>query len=168
MFDDEKFTTNDVIEALTRVFPFIEEERIQGFDEALAEFEKFIKDPPFFKFISKNRELHAIGDIEKASQWPTIEITDENRDKLELFAYVRYVLLVIKYTKQSYSWDENEKLRQLTKECLVLVGPATRNLLPKKIIHSLWALCAYTHTMHFCNVSFRIYDSIQIPNVMLL
>uniref|UniRef100_A0A914PP83 Uncharacterized protein n=1 Tax=Panagrolaimus davidi TaxID=227884 RepID=A0A914PP83_9BILA len=150
MFDDEKFTTNDVIEALTRVFPFIEHEKVIGFDQAWNDFEIFLKNPPFFKFEIKDKKLQPIGNFENANLWPSVEITAENREKLELFVYLRYVLLVIKYKKQTYSWEENEKLAQLAKECLVLSGPASRNLLPLKVIHSLWAICAYTHTMYFC------------------
>uniref|UniRef100_A0AC34GSF9 KIF-binding protein n=1 Tax=Panagrolaimus sp. ES5 TaxID=591445 RepID=A0AC34GSF9_9BILA len=83
---------------------------------------------------------------------PSVEITDENHEKLELFVYLRYVFLVIKYKKQAYTWEENEKLAQLAKECLVLSGPPEQKLLPLKIIHSLWAICAYTHTMYFCSL----------------
>ncbi|KAE9555056.1 hypothetical protein FO519_001717 [Halicephalobus sp. NKZ332] len=147
MFDDEKFATNDVIDTITKVFGFIDESNLDGTEEAMQKFDELIENPPLFHFTEANHELSFVGDFEEASNWSSLEITEQNRKDLELFAYFKYIFIVLKYRKAS---RESASWKKRVKECLVISGPSNRGLLPPQILHSLWAVCGYAYLNYFC------------------
>ena len=156
MFDDDKFATNDIIDTITKIFTFIDESDFEGVEEVMEKFDELVKNPPLFYFTEAEHELSFVGDLEEASNWPALDITEENRQDLELFAYFKYIFAVLKYRKAS---KESTDWRKRIKECLIISGPLKRGLLPPQMLHSLWAVCGYAHIDYFCEVRDTLLDS---------
>ena len=158
MFDDDKFATNDIIDTITKIFTFIDESDFDGVEEVMQKFDELVENPPLFYFTEVDHELSIVGDVEEASNWPALDITEENRENLELFAYFKYIFAVLKYRKAS---KESTGWRKRIKECLIISGPLKRGLLPPQMLHSLWAVCGYAHIDYFCEVRTKLSGSFK-------
>uniref|UniRef100_A0A7E4VPV1 TPR_REGION domain-containing protein n=1 Tax=Panagrellus redivivus TaxID=6233 RepID=A0A7E4VPV1_PANRE len=148
MFDDVAKATVDTIDTICRIFSFVEGIRPAGLSEAMEAFEAHLKSPPFFLFAAGDgTKLEPKGDLTNAFTWPCVAVTEE----VKQLAYLRYVLLALRYRRSK--GDDWEAIWNLAKECLVLVGPPEREVLPVKFVHSLWALYALTSTSSFSSLN---------------